>query len=110
MSTVITYPINKGINKSIEFKGLRAQYIWYAGAGMLCLMILYALLYLIGVNTYVGLVMIAIAGGFLLQKIYAMNAKYGEHGLMKILARKSIPKVVKISSRSVFTTLKGKSI
>ncbi|HMT97439.1 MAG TPA: DUF4133 domain-containing protein, partial [Ferruginibacter sp.] len=28
------YQINKGINRSIEFKGLKAQYIWYLGGGL----------------------------------------------------------------------------
>lgn len=28
------YQINKGINKPIEFKGLKAQYIWYLGGGL----------------------------------------------------------------------------
>ena len=28
------YKINKGINKPIEFKGLKAQYIWYLGGGL----------------------------------------------------------------------------
>jgi hypothetical protein len=29
------YKINKGINKPIEFKGLKAQYIGYLGIGIL---------------------------------------------------------------------------
>ena len=34
------YPINKGINRPLEFKGLKAQYIWYLGAGLLVLLVL----------------------------------------------------------------------
>ena len=34
------YQINKGINRSIEFKGLRAQYIWYLGGGVVALLIM----------------------------------------------------------------------
>ena len=34
------YSINKNSNKSIEFKGLKAQYIWYLGGGLVCLLIL----------------------------------------------------------------------
>lgn len=41
------YPINKGINQSIEFKGLKAQYIWYLGGGVVGLMILFAILFLL---------------------------------------------------------------
>ena len=42
------YNINKGINKSIEFKGLKAQYIWYMGCGLVALLILFAILYICG--------------------------------------------------------------
>ncbi|MBD0288989.1 MAG: DUF4133 domain-containing protein, partial [Flavisolibacter sp.] len=36
------YQINKGINKPIEFKGFKAQYIWYLGGGLVALLILFA--------------------------------------------------------------------
>ncbi len=44
MSSV--YAINKSINKPVEFKGLKAQYIWYLGGGLLFLLILFAVLYI----------------------------------------------------------------
>ena len=40
------YKINKGINKPIEFKGLKAQYIGYLGAGVIVLLILFAIFYM----------------------------------------------------------------
>ena len=45
------YGINKGINKPIEFKGLKAQYIWYLGGGLAGLLVLFGVLYISGVNT-----------------------------------------------------------
>ena len=44
------YKINKGINKPIEFKGLKAQYIWFLAGGILLLMFLFAVLYISGVK------------------------------------------------------------
>ena len=41
------YQINKGINQSIEFKGLKAQYIWYLAGGLVILLIVFAVLYFI---------------------------------------------------------------
>jgi len=38
------YQINKGINKPIEFKGLKAQYIWYLGGGLVALLVLFAII------------------------------------------------------------------
>ena len=36
----------KGINKPLEFKGLKAQYIWYLGGGLVALLILFAIMYI----------------------------------------------------------------
>jgi hypothetical protein len=96
------YQINKGINQSIEFKGLKAQYIWYLGGGVVALLIVFALMYIIGLPTYLCIGIILAAGTILVMKIYGMSNKYGEHGLMKTLARKQVPKVIKSRSRRVF--------
>ena len=88
---VSIYKINKGVNKSIEFKGLKAQYIWYLGGGVIALMILFAGMYLIGINQWICITIISVLGVFLVMKIYAMSSKYGEYGMMKMLARKSLP-------------------
>lgn len=99
------YTINKGINKPIEFKGLRAQYIWYLGAGLLALLIGFAILYICGVNSFVCLGIILVSGTALFFHVYKLSHKYGEHGMMKELAKRSIPSVVKSYSRKVFTGL-----
>lgn len=96
------YRINKGINKSIEFKGLKAQYIWYLGGTFLALLILFAILYILGVNTFVCLGLILILGTASVIKIYGMSNKYGEHGMMKKLARRHIPHTIKSFSRKTF--------
>ena len=96
------YSINKGINKSIEFRGLKAQYIWYFGAGVIGLLILFAILYIIGINSFICIGIIGIAGTVLTIKIYALSNTYGEYGMMKKIARRSVPKVIKSKSREVF--------
>lgn len=96
------YQINKGINASIEFRGLKAQYISYLGGGVVALMIVFAVLYLIGLPSYVCVGIILLAGTALVLKVYGMSNKYGEHGLMKTLARKQVPMVLRSRSRSVF--------
>lgn len=104
MSSV--YQINKGINKPIEFKGLKAQYIWYLGGGLICLLILFAILYISGVNTFLLLGMITILGTGLFMYVYRLSYKYGEHGMMKAMAKRSIPKEIKNYTRKVFIQLK----
>ncbi|MBN8686121.1 MAG: DUF4133 domain-containing protein [Chitinophagales bacterium] len=99
------YRINKGINLSLEFKGLRAQYIWWLGGGVLILLLLFALLYISGLSPFFCLGLIGLAGTGLFVKVYAISRKYGEYGMMKALARRSVPRVVKIRSRLVFKSL-----
>ena len=100
MSSV--YHINKGINKPVEFKGLKAQYIWYLGGGLLILLVLFAILYICGVNTYILLFIIIVLGTALFMGIYRLSHRYGEYGMMKKIAARSIPKRICIRSRIIF--------
>lgn len=99
------YQINKGINRPIEFKGLKAQYIWYLGGGLLALLILFAILYICGINTFFCLAIIVGSAIALFMHVYKLSRKYGEHGMMKTLAKRSIPSVVKSYSRKPFIQL-----
>jgi hypothetical protein len=96
------YQVNKGINRSIEFKGLKAQYIWYLGGGVVGLLIVFAIMYFIGLPTLVCIGVILSSGTLLVMKIYRMSHQYGEHGLMKTLARKQVPKALRSRSRRAF--------
>ncbi|HRN55620.1 MAG TPA: DUF4133 domain-containing protein [Agriterribacter sp.] len=96
------YQINKGINKSIEFRGLKAQYIWYLAGGMIGLLILFAAMYFAGVNTFICLGIIVAAGTGLFIYIYGLSNKYGEYGMMKKIAKRNIPDGIKSYSREVF--------
>ncbi|WP_432221797.1 DUF4133 domain-containing protein [Flavobacterium sp. TMP13] len=96
------YKINKGINQSIEFKGLKAQYIWYLGGGVVVLMILFAVLYILGLPSVLCVGFIGVAGVVLVLKVYKMSSTYGEYGLMKAIAYKQIPKRIKVKSRKIF--------
>jgi len=96
------YQINKGINQSIEFKGLKAQYIWYLGAGIIVLMVVFAIMYIIGIPSFVCIGIIVTAGTGMIIKIYRMSHKYGEYGMMKLMAKRQLPKVIKAYSREVF--------
>lgn len=101
------YKINKGINKPIEFKGLKAQYIAYLAVGLVALLILFAILYIIGVNMFICLVLTAILGALLFMTVYRMSDKYGEHGLLKKMAKRSLPTFLRITSRKIFLQLRS---
>lgn len=98
----MSYIINKGINKPIEFKGLKAQYIGYLAAGLVSLLVLFAILYLIGLAVYLCLIIIAGSGSLLFYKVFGLSHQYGEHGLMKRNARRYLPTYLKFKSRKLF--------
>ncbi|MBS1681581.1 MAG: Conjugative transposon protein TraF [Cytophagales bacterium] len=103
MSSV--YKINKGINKPIEFKGLKAQYIAYLGAGLITLLILFAILYILGVNMFLCLALIGIMGIALFMSVYRLSDKYGQYGLLKKLATRSLPDCLIGRTRKIFLEL-----
>ena len=106
MSSV--YHINKGINKALEFKGLKAQYIGYLAGGLVALLILFAVLYICGVNTYICVVLIGGSGTALVMTVFRMSHKYGQYGLLKKNAKRNLPKYLFFNSRKLFIQLKRK--
>lgn len=99
------YTINKGINKPIEFKGLKAQYIAYLGIGLVALLVMFAILYILGVNMFVCLALIIVFGGVLFIGIFHLSDTYGQYGLLKKMAKRSLPVFLKVSSRRIFLNL-----
>lgn len=97
------YQINKGINKAIEFKGLKAQYIGYLGAGLVTLLVLFAVFYITGVPVYLCILLIAASGTVLFTQVFRLSNKYGQYGLMKRGARRFLPGYLKFNSRKLFT-------
>lgn len=96
------YNINKSINRPVEFKGLKAQYIWYLGGGLVALLIIFAVLYICGVNIFICLALIVILATLLFIYVYKLSREYGQFGLMKKMAKKAVPKVIKNYSQRLF--------
>ena len=66
------------------------------------------ILYLVGVDQWICISFGSISGGLLVWMTFRLNARYGEHGLMKLLARKQHPRYLinRISPRKLFTIKK----
>lgn len=89
-----SYNINKGIGRTVEFKGLKAQYLFIFAGGLLGILVLVMVLYIAGVGSY-GC--IGLGGGgasLIIWQTFALNKKHGEHGLMKLAAKKRHPKYI----------------
>ena len=85
------YPVNKGIGRSVEFKGLKAQYLFIFVGGLLALFVLFVILYMIGIDQWICIGFGGVSASVLVWQTFALNARYGEHGLMKLGATKSHP-------------------
>lgn len=86
------YTINKGIGKSVEFKGLSSQYLFVFAGGLLAVFVLFVILYMIGIDQWVCIGFGVIAASMLVWLTFHLNAKYGQHGLMKLGARSQHPR------------------
>lgn len=93
MSSV--YQINKAVGRPVVFRRLVAQYIWWLAMALVICLLLFALLYLFGVGLFVCIGLVFAAAGLSIWKVYRLNKQYGQHGMMKKMAARAIPKWIK---------------
>lgn len=103
-----SYTINKGIGRTVEFKGLKAQYLFIFAGGLLGILVLVMILYMAGVNSYLCLTLGFGGSGLIVWQTFSLNRKYGEHGLMKVGARKRHPRYI-ICRKPVNSYFKARS-
>lgn len=104
------YNINKGIGKSVEFKGLKSQYLFIFAGGLLSVFVVFVIMYMIGINQWICIGFGVVAALVLVWLTFNLNAKYGEHGLMKLLAKRQHPRYLinRRNTRRLFKTTKRK--
>ncbi|HVU97989.1 MAG TPA: DUF4133 domain-containing protein [Puia sp.] len=98
------YTIHRRINKPLEFRGLQAQYVWWLGGGVIGLLILFVLLHLCGITSWICLVVTGSAGAIFIRQLYRRSQKYGAYGLMKKRATRRLPASIRSRSRQPFFT------
>ena len=99
------FNINKGIGQSVEFKGLKAQYLFIFAGGLLAVFVLFVILYLAGINQWVCIGLGVSSASLLVWQIFALNRRYGEHGLMKRMANSNHPRFL-INRRKPYLIIK----
>jgi hypothetical protein len=97
------YPMNKGIGKPAEFKGLKSQYLFIFAGGLLAVFIVFVVMYMAGIGQWICIGFGVSAASLLVWLTFTLNDKYGEYGLMKLQACRSHPKY--IISRKTFCRL-----
>jgi hypothetical protein len=86
--------VNRGIGRSAEFSGLKSQYLFIFAGGLLCLFVVFVVMFMAGVNQWICILFGVKAGSVLVYGTFHLNRKYGEHGLMKTQARRNHPRYV----------------
>jgi Ca2+/Na+ antiporter len=89
-----SYSINKGIGRNAEFKGLKSHYLFIFAGGLLAIFVAFVVLYMAGVNRWVCIGIGLAAASLLVWLTFYLNARYGEHGLMKRRARRKHPRFI----------------
>lgn len=100
------YNINKGIGRTVEFKGLKAQYLFMFAGGLLTVLILVMIFYMANMHMYFCLTFGITAASVIIWKTFSLNAKYGEHGLMKLGAKRRHPQYI-LRRRSIHQSLRS---
>lgn len=88
------YPINKGIGRSVEYRGLKAQYLFIFAVGLLSMFILFVVMYVAGVPQWFCIGFTTVAAPSLVWLTFRLNAKYGQYGLMKLGAARFHPRYI----------------
>jgi hypothetical protein len=106
------YNVNKGIGKSVEFKGLKSQYLFIFAGGLLSVFVVFVIIYMIGIDQWICIGFGVIAASVLVWFIFRLNAQYGEHGLMKLMSKRQHPRYLinRRNSRRLFRVSNRKGV
>jgi len=94
------FSVNRGIGSPAEFQGLKSQYLFIFAGGLLGLFIVLVVMFMAGINHWICLFFGAAAAAILVYGTFHLNKTYGEHGLMKTLAKRNHPRYV-INRRNI---------
>ena len=89
-----TYSINRGIGRNAEFSGLTTQYLFIFAGGLLGVFIVFVIMFMLGINQWTCIAFGVVSALILVYGTFYLNRKYGEHGLMKMQARRNHPHYV----------------
>lgn len=92
------YSINKGVGKSVEVKGLRAQYFIYAVIGIVAAFVLFFILsFIIGQVSSIIVAVVCLVVNVSL--CFYLNNRFGEKGLVQFYAAKAKPNRIAVHKR-----------
>ena len=104
-----TYRSNTTRRRVLSLR-LKSQYLFIFAGGLVAVLLVVVILYIAGVNQWICVPFGLLSGSLLVWLTFRLNARYGEHGLMKALAEKSHPRYLTVRRRirSLLTLKKKK--
>lgn len=102
----ITYNMHRRVNAPVVFKGLKGQYILFAGGTVVADLFLFAVLYIAGLNHWICLLLCTGAGVLGIGGSYYCSRHYGIHGWRKRRVARMTPKALRSGTRRIFIQLK----
>ena len=88
------FTINKGIGRTVEYKGLKAQYLFIFAGGLIADFVLFVVMYMCGIPQWFCIAFGAVSASVLVWYTFHLNSKYGQFGLMKLTAVKYRPRYI----------------
>ena len=95
-----SWEINKGVGRTVEFKGLKAQYLFLFAGGLLATFLLVVICYMCGMDQHLCLGLGATGATLVVWQTFALNRRFGRYGLMKRTAVRMHPRYL-LNRRSV---------
>lgn len=93
-----TYQVNRGVGKPVEFFGLRAQYVIYF-VFLVLLVLFFSFILSILLNVIGALLTGIISVLLAVCSCFKLNNKYGEHGLMQLMASRNVVRHISVTKR-----------
>lgn len=84
--------INKGVGRDVEFKGLRAQYLFIFAGGLLAVFVVFVIMYMAGIDQWACILFGIVSATLIVWLTFSLNKRYGSHGLMKLFAARQHPR------------------
>lgn len=86
-----TYRRNTARHRVLSLR-LKAQYLFIFAGGLLAVFVVFVILYMAGVDQWVCIAFGVAAASVLVWLTFRLNARYGEHGLQKLMASRRHPR------------------
>ena len=106
MTTSITYPIQRAVERPLYFKGFAGQYIVFAALALIGDLLLFVLLYICCTPPWLCVLITFALGTISLLGIGWLSRRFGAHGLEQYLAARDLPRSIRFEQRTSFNYLK----